>query len=98
MSLFNSKPGERESRSSRLSDASSSPFERTSLSTAPAEESAMEDAAPESYAPAPISPFTERTMAEPKVGLTTAEQCANVIAAGAKWTGSLNIGDSVRIE
>ena len=29
---------------------------------------------------------------------TSAEQCANVIAAGSKWNGSLNIDDSVRIE
>jgi cytoskeletal protein CcmA (bactofilin family) len=27
-----------------------------------------------------------------------AERCANVIAAGSKWSGSLNIEDSVRIE
>lgn len=31
-------------------------------------------------------------------GATAADQCANVIAAGSKWSGTLNIDDSVRIE
>ena len=31
-------------------------------------------------------------------GVTPADKCANVIAAGSKWNGTLNIDDSVRIE
>jgi cytoskeletal protein CcmA (bactofilin family) len=31
-------------------------------------------------------------------GATAADQCANVIASGSKWSGTLNIDDSVRIE
>jgi cytoskeletal protein CcmA (bactofilin family) len=31
-------------------------------------------------------------------GATPADQCANVIASGSKWSGTLNIDDSVRIE
>jgi cytoskeletal protein CcmA (bactofilin family) len=29
---------------------------------------------------------------------TASEKCANVVAAGSRWTGSLNIEDSIRIE
>jgi cytoskeletal protein CcmA (bactofilin family) len=38
------------------------------------------------------------TMAEPGNGATPADKCANVIAAGSKWNGTLNLDDSVRIE
>jgi cytoskeletal protein CcmA (bactofilin family) len=53
--------------------------------------------------PAPIeeprtsfgAPMPER---DTRLGPTSAEKCANVIAAGSKWNGTLNIDDSVRIE
>ena len=42
-----------------------------------------------------LPPFAER---EARAMPTEADKCANVIAAGSKWSGSLNIDDSVRIE
>jgi cytoskeletal protein CcmA (bactofilin family) len=47
--------------------------------------------------------FGERSPAAPPMmdnrsGPTAAEKCANVIAAGSRWNGSLNIDDSVRID
>ena len=50
---------------------------------------------------APMPSFTterEAPAAPPRNMATDAANCANVIAAGSKWNGSLNIDDSVRIE
>jgi cytoskeletal protein CcmA (bactofilin family) len=44
---------------------------------------------------ASFPPFAER---EVRAMPVEAEKCANVIAAGSKWSGTLNIEDSVRIE
>jgi len=50
---------------------------------------------PQEGARSALPPFAER---ETRPVPTEADKCANVIAAGSKWSGSLNIDDSVRIE
>ncbi len=64
----------------------------------------LHDTEPESM-PRVASPYaTERPPAfgappaAPNSGPTPAEKCTNVIAAGAKWQGTLNVEDSVRID
>src|SRR5688500_6334661 len=52
-------------------------------------------AAPEAPAAAGVPTFMDR---DARSGPTPAERCVNVIAAGSRWNGSLNIEDSVRIE
>ena len=46
---------------------------------------------------APMPSFTAERET-PRNLATEADKCANVIAAGSKWNGSLNIDDSVRID
>jgi cytoskeletal protein CcmA (bactofilin family) len=46
----------------------------------------------------PSSSFPSFSERETRPMPTEADKCANVIAAGSKWSGSLNIEDSVRIE
>jgi cytoskeletal protein CcmA (bactofilin family) len=53
---------------------------------------------PEEERPAPTSTYTPFAEREGRSAPTDADKCANVIAAGSKWNGSLNIDDSVRIE
>jgi cytoskeletal protein CcmA (bactofilin family) len=52
--------------------------------------------APAAVTHSPTSSFTAER--DSTLQQSSAEQCPNVIAAGSKWTGSLNISDSVRIE
>ena len=47
---------------------------------------------------APMPSFAPEREAPPRNLATEADKCANVIAAGSKWNGSLNIDDSVRVE
>jgi cytoskeletal protein CcmA (bactofilin family) len=52
-------------------------------------------AQPEDDRTAAYQPFAER---EARPMPTESDKCPNVIAAGSRWSGSLNIEDSVRIE
>jgi cytoskeletal protein CcmA (bactofilin family) len=46
----------------------------------------------------PQPPFSTETRTSVQAGPTAPDKCTNVIAAGAKWKGSLTVDDSVRIE
>jgi cytoskeletal protein CcmA (bactofilin family) len=51
----------------------------------------------------PPSPFTAESRsagssASPSSGATPPDRCTNVVAAGARWKGSLQVDDSVRID
>ncbi len=43
-------------------------------------------------------PFAGEARSFGQTGPTPAEKCTNIVAAGAKWKGSLTVDDSVRIE
>lgn len=45
-----------------------------------------------------MSPFMERNAPVTGAGPTDADKCSNVIATGSRWSGTLKIDDSVRIE
>lgn len=53
---------------------------------------------PESKADAPAAAPRSSVSPIAPSGPTPPDRCANVIAAGAKWQGTLNVEDSVRIE
>ena len=93
MSVFrnNGKPGDKEPENSRFGD---SLLSRPDLARQETPES-FEPPAPVEEPRSSFSSFTER---ETRAAATPLEKCANVIAAGSKWSGSLNIDDSVRIE
>lgn len=94
MSLFGSgaKPNEREPRPNRVTE-SASPFERSSGDLLEPQEAKTSE-----VFPAPVTPTSSFSERETPISQAAADQCPNVVAAGSKWTGSLNISDSVRIE
>jgi cytoskeletal protein CcmA (bactofilin family) len=93
MSVFrnNPKPGDKEPEASRFGEPLLS---RPDVSTGRQEQATVLESPPEEPRTS-FSPFTDR---ETKPTATPSEKCANVIAAGSKWSGTLNIEDSVRIE
>jgi hypothetical protein len=57
-----------------------------------------EVAATPSDALPPLSRYDEPVGRDPRTMPTPPEKCANVIASGARWKGTLTLNDSVRIE
>ncbi|MPZ49295.1 MAG: hypothetical protein GEU75_08345 [Dehalococcoidia bacterium] len=100
MSVFRNNPRQNDPDSgARFVDPPARPEPVDLLNQDASRESARAASTPAPDAPAPSSssftPFSER---EARAMPTEADKCANVIAAGSKWNGSLNIDDSVRIE
>jgi cytoskeletal protein CcmA (bactofilin family) len=96
MSVFrNPRPGDKEAEPNRFGEASlSRPESGDLLQNIPPLEPVE---SPRSSFPSFAERESPRAPAESR-GPTSADKCANVIAAGSRWSGNLNIEDSVRIE
>jgi cytoskeletal protein CcmA (bactofilin family) len=95
MSVFrnNPKPGDKEAEGSRFGEPLLS---RPDLSNGrPEAATGYEAPAPAEEPHTSFSSFTDR---DSRAAATPPDKCVNVIAAGSRWSGSLNIDDSVRIE
>jgi cytoskeletal protein CcmA (bactofilin family) len=53
---------------------------------------------PPAYERPSFAPSAASTLAPTSSGPTAAEKCTNVIAAGARWQGTLTVEDSVRVD
>jgi cytoskeletal protein CcmA (bactofilin family) len=107
VSIFRTNPRpEKDGENSRLGETTAAPRPEFATRESPApraeivtEPRATTQEAARPFQPPPPPPEREiRPEREVRASATDPDKCANVIAAGSKWSGTLNIEDSVRID